>query len=597
MTPGPSLPIADPRSTARTVLRLLGRRWGALLTTTVLLLAGAAAALVIPPALGRIVDLVIAGGGAGGVALVCLVVLAAGVIAAAASWAGGRLLVACLQDALAELREDVFRAAVGLDAGAVEGAGSSDVVSRVTGDVEAVTDAVSGVLPRVVGALFTIVLTAVGLAALDPWLAAAALLAVPLQTLSALRFLRRSRPLYVRMRHQEAGRGQALIETVAGAATVRAHGLAEDRLHLISQRSLDAVATQLRQAAVRNRFFGGLNTAEFIGLAAVLVAGYWRVDSGVLSVGAVTAAALFFHRLFGPIGDLLTSIDDLQRAQAGLERLVGVLQMARPVPAAREIADAAVEIDALVHSYPGQVGTRRALDGVDLRLPAGSTTVLVGASGSGKSTLARAVAGSLAPVSGTARIGGVDPAAARAGSRPAVLLVTQEAHLFTGSVADNLRLANPEATDLELIAALEAVGARWATGTNATGGLASVPGADLDEARIQQIALARVLLADPPVVVLDEATAEAGSDGTLDRAVAAVVAGRTSLVVAHRLLHAAQADLVVVMEHGRVVESGGHAELVKGDGPFARLWSAWHEDRPAPAGPLRADIPPYPGRD
>lgn len=582
MRPRPLLSVADARTTLRTTLRLLGRRRGILLATTALLLAGAAAALVIPPALGRIVDLVITGRGPDHIALVCLVVLLAGFVAAAASWWGGRLLVASLQGALAELREDVFHAAIGLEAGAVEGAGSSDVVSRVTGDVEAVTDAVSGVLPRVVGALFTIVLTAVGLAALDPWLAAAALLAVPLQTLSALRFLRSSRPLYVRMRHQEADRGQALIETVAGAATVRAHDLAEGRLHLISQRSLEAVATQLRQATVRNRFFGGLNTAEFIGLAAVLAAGYGRVDSGELSVGAVTAAALFFHRLFGPIGDLLTSIDDLQRAQAGLERLVGVLQVASPILAGREITDASIEIDALVHSYPGQAGTRRALDGVDLHLPAGSTTVLVGASGSGKSTLARLVAGTLTPDSGDARIGGVKTASARSGSRPAVLLVTQEAHLFTGSVADNLRLASPEATDLELTAALEAVGAHWATGANTTSCPASVPSADLDEARIQQIALARVLLADPPVVVLDEATAEAGSDGTLDRAVAAAVAGRTALVVAHRLLHAQHADLVVVMENGRVVESGRHAELVQGDGPFSRLWSAWHDDRPAP---------------
>ncbi|MGO1259860.1 MAG: ABC transporter ATP-binding protein, partial [Brachybacterium sp.] len=479
--PSALLPVAAPRATARAVARLLSRRRGALLATTVLLLLGAASALLIPPALGRTVDLVIEDRGLLPLSLVCLAVLVAGLLAAVASWWGGRLLVACLQDALAELREEVFGAALSLDAGTVEGTGSSDVVSRVTGDVEAVTDAVSGVLPRVVGALFTIVLTAVGLAALDPWLAVAALLAVPLQTLSALRFLRRSRPLYVLMRHQEAGRGQALLETVAGAGTVRAHDRAESRLRLIADRSLEAVATQLRQATARNHFFAGLNTAEFIGLAAVLATGYWRVDSGMITVGAVTAAALFFHRLFGPIGALLTSIDDLQRAQAGLERLIGVLQAVRPLPVGREITDASVEIDGLVFSYPGQTGTRRALDDVDLHLPAGSTTVLVGASGSGKSSLARVVAGALVPDVGGVRIGGVEARSARSGARPAVLLVSQEAHLFTGSVADNLRLVRPDATESDLVAALEAVGAHWAVRAQGTGGLAKMSEVELDE--------------------------------------------------------------------------------------------------------------------
>lgn len=583
MTAAPHLPVADGRATARAALRLLARRRGPLLATTVLLLAGSAAALVVPPALGRIVDLVIAGRDLAPIVLLCGTILLAGVIGAALAWWGGRLLVATLQDALAELREEVLEAALGLEAGVVEEVGSSDVVSRVTGDVEAVTEAVSGVLPRVVGAGFTIVLTAVGLAALDLWLAVAALAAVPVQAVTTAWFLRRSRPLYVRVRHQEAARGQALIETVAGAGTVRAHDRAQEHLDLISRRSLDAVATQLRQATVRTRFFGGLNAAELLGLGAVLAVGFWRVDTEAVTVGAVTAAALFFHRLFGPIGELLTSIDDLQRAQAGLERLVGVLQVARPDREGRQIEHAGVEIQGLDFAYPGQAGTRRALAGVGLDLAPGTTTVLVGASGSGKSTLARVVAGALATDAGSVRIGGVAADAARSGTRPAVLLATQEAHLFTGTVAENLRLARPSASDEELRAALEAVGARWVTD------LDSQPGSSFDEARIQQIALARVLLADPAVVVLDEATAEAGSEGTLDRAVAAVTAGRTALVVAHRLAHAEQADLVVVMEDGRIVESGPHAELLEGEGSFARLWEAWHRDREEGAASLTAE--------
>ncbi|MEE1649945.1 ABC transporter ATP-binding protein [Brachybacterium sp. J144] len=579
-----TLPVAGARRTARTALRLLARRRAALLATTLSLLVGSAAALVIPPALGRIADLVVQGSGLGSLLVVCLAVLLAGFLAATATWWGGRLLVTCLQEALAELREEVFAAAIGLDAGTVEEAGSSDVVSRVTGDVEAVTEAVSGVLPRVVGAVFTIGLTAVGLAVLDPWLAAGALLAVPLQLLTTRRFLRRSRPLYVRVRQEEAARGQAILETVAGARTVVAHDRAEDRLGLIAERSLAAIRTGLAQVTVRNGFYAGLNTAEFLGLAAVLALGFWRVETGAITVGVVTAAALFFHRLFDPIGALLTSIDNLQRAQAGLERLVGVLEASEPAAAGEESRGSEVEIEEIAVTYPSAGASpaataRRALDQVTLHLPAGSRTVVVGASGSGKSTLARVVAGVLDPSAGAVRIGGRPAHIARRGNRPAVLLVTQETHLFTGSIADNLRLALPGASDQDLLAGLDAVGARWVREPGAQQRLGAPPPSDLDEAQLQQLALARVLLADPAVVVLDEATAEAGSDGTLDRAVAAVTAGRTALVIAHRLSHAELADLVVVMEDGRVVETGTPAALLAANGPFARLWESWHRDR------------------
>jgi ATP-binding cassette subfamily C protein len=183
--------------------------------------------------------------------------------------------------------------------------------------------------------------------------------------------------------------------------------------------------------------------------------------------------------------------------------------------------------------------------------------VLVGASGSGKSTVARLVAGSLRPDGGSVRVGG------------RTLLVAQEIHRFTGTVAENLRLVAPEASDEDLLAATDAVGAAWVR----TGGLDS--DAVLDEAAVQQLALARVLLADPPVVVLDEATAHAGTDDRLDAAVDAVTCGRTSLIVAHRLSQAAGADLVVMLDAGRIVEAGPHEVLVAGGGRYARLWAAW----------------------
>jgi ATP-binding cassette subfamily C protein len=430
------------------------------------------------------------------------------------------------------------------------------VVSRVTGDVESVTGAVTEVLPRTTQAVVTLLVTAAGFAVLDPWLGLAALVALPVQLFAGRRFLRRSRPLYVRQQRMNADRGQALIESVTGAPTVRAHAREAGRLGLIATRSLASVEIGRAVTKVRNVFNGGINVAEFLGLAAVLAVGFRQVDAGLLTVGAATTGALFFQRFFAPVSVLLAGIDDLQRAEVGLSRLVGVLRVpVRSAVPATDVPEGAVTLEGVCFSYPGT--TRRVLDGVSLEVAPRSRVVLVGASGSGKSTVARLVAGSLRPDGGSVRVGG------------RTLLVAQEIHRFTGTVAENLRLVAPEASDEDLLAATDAVGAAWVR----TGGLDS--DAVLDEAAVQQLALARVLLADPPVVVLDEATAHAGTDDRLDAAVDAVTCGRTSLIVAHRLSQAAGADLVVMLDAGRIVEAGPHEVLVAGGGRYARLWAAW----------------------
>lgn len=366
--------------------------------------------------------------------------------------------------------------------------------------------------------------------------------------------------------------------------------------------SATAVETHRDTARARNIFVGGLNAAEFVGLAAVLAVGFVRATTVGLSVGAVTAGALYFHRLFNPIGDLLGSMDDLQRALSGLQRLAGVVLFAEGggaggadsdaaagVAGARgaaraacapagadvphEIADGGVRVAQVSYRY-GEGATRDALRDVSLVIPEGATVGLIGRSGSGKSTLARLIAGFDEPAAGHVEIGGVSATLARRAGRPAALLVAQETHLFSGTVADNVRIAAPGASDARLAEALGAVGFDLAAVPE---GLAGTLSLALSHREAQQIALARVLLADPAVVVLDEAGSQAGADPVLAEAMRAVSAGRTAVVIAHHLDQIRDADTVVVLEDGAVVEFGAPGELLgRAGGAFARLWRSAH---------------------
>ena len=497
------LPVADRRRTWSAVARLLRARRGRLAATLLLLLAGTAAGVAVPPLLGALVDAVTARAGGAAVALVGAVAVA-GLLAAAVQYAGGRSLVVLVQELLAELREQVFAAAVALPVERLEEAGTGDVVSRVTRDVEAVTEASADTVPRVLTATFAIALTLAGLAVLDGWFALAVLACLPLHVWGTRRFLRRSGPVYAQLRRSEAARGQLVLEAVRGADGIRAH-----RSQGGWQRAVDAVGfgtVDLQRIATRLRtgFFGVLNTAEYVGLALILLVGFVLVGdpaSGV-TLGAATAAALYFLRLFDPVGALLISLDDLQRAGVGLARMVGVLDAGAPgapgpVPAAPGREPPGIRIEGVGFGYEPD---RPVLHDVDVELPAGRRLAVVGASGSGKSTLARLVAGALRPDRGRVLVGG-EPAD-RAHRPPTVLLVTQEVHLFSGTLAQNLTLARPGATDAEMTAALAAVGGQDLL--ELPGGLAAdvgPAGAALDATAAQRIAHGRhadLLAADGP---------------------------------------------------------------------------------------------------
>ncbi|MEU5878978.1 ABC transporter ATP-binding protein [Spirillospora sp. NPDC047279] len=575
------LPTADAART-RAALRELARPHRTIAVAGLLVLAAATSVgLLTAPVLGHIIDLVADGRPASAITtpVTWLAVIAA--VQGVATALGIILVARFGENMLATLRELFVERALGLPLERVERAGSGDLTSRVTNDVTMITGAFRDALPALARSVLTLGLTLVALAILDWRFLLVALLAVPIQAWTVRWYVRRAVPLYAAQRVAVGDQQQRLLGTIGGASTVRAFRLNDEHVGQVATASGKAVDLALRGMRLVTRFYSRLNLAEFVGLSAVLVMGFVLVRNDAVSIGTASAAALYFHSLFTPINIALGLVDDAQAATAGLARLVGVADL--PAPEAPGDADgsrahvgAAVQVREVEYAY--RAG-HPVLRGIDLEIAAGERVALVGASGAGKTTLAKLIAGVHHPDEGTITVG--SDGAAMNGART-VALVTQEVHVFAGTLADDLRLVAPDAGDDELHAALDRVGAlSWAQALpDGLGTVVGESGHRLTAAQAQQLALARLVLADLPVVVLDEATAEAGSAGArvLEASAAAAIEGRTALIVAHRLTQAAQADRVVVLDGGRVVENGAHDDLVRAGGRYAALWEAWSDD-------------------
>lgn len=578
------LPTATAAESWRGLRTLLRRRRVGVVVALGLLLAGSLIAMVTPLVLGHIVDMVTDGEGAAAITGPVVTLVGLAVLAGVLEVLGQSTVARVGEPAVAELREQVMDRALALDLEQVEASGTGDLLTRVTEDMELVADAARGVFAYFATAALTIALTLVGLAGIDWRFLLAGLLATPIQFWAVRRYVEQAAAVYAGERVARGALGQQQLDSIGGAATVRAYRLQPEHHAEISRRSLDVVAFAQRAVRMQTTFFARLNGAEFVGLSAVLVAGFFAVRSEAATIGEATAAALLFIRLFDPINIVLGLVDDIQEAGAGLARLIGVTQVPprRTEPAVPvEPSSADVEVRGVGYSYRDG---HPVLHDVELTVGAGQRVAVVGASGAGKSTLAKLVAGvHQAPV-GAVRIGGtgietIDSATLRR----TVALVTQELHVFAGTVADDLRLGRSDASDDELWAALDLVDASaWVRALpEAIDTIVGEGGQRLDPTRTQQLGLARLALSRARVAILDEATAESGSAGArvLEQAAARVLAGRTSIVVAHRLSQAAASDLVVVMEDGRVVERGTHDELVAAGGVYASLWSAWSAHR------------------
>jgi len=579
----PALPTASTATAWRTLGRTLRPQKWQIIWASLITLASSAAAMLPSFAIGILVDALGSNDPYPTVARCLLAIAASLACGAALAWYARVLYAKIAEPAVATLREDAVDHALNLESGILERAGDGELVSRVSDDSRLISQAVAWLLPAFLSAITLLVLSVPGLFTLHWVLGLSGMIAIPMYWLSLRWYLPRSAPLYREEREIMARRTNTFLNAFHGRVMLHSQGWAHAQVDALERASFDSRSVADRVFRMLTRYFARNNRAEFITMAALLTAGFFLVRADATSVGAVTTAALLYHRLFDPISEVVTLFDMVQEAGIALRRVTGVLLAKRRKP--RRTLSVPSELSSstglvlrgVSHHFESGAAV---LSGLDLFLADGQCVALVGTTGAGKSTVARILSGIIEPTGGVAVLDGKQLISYEMTSlRENVALISQDAHVFSGTVRDNLTLGAPApCSEVQLQEAIGTCHAQWIN--DLPQGLDSMLGSNghqLTSHQQQHLALVRIAVLNPRIVVMDEATAEAGSRNSreLDKAANALTKDRTTLIIAHRLSQARSADRIIVMDHGEIIEDGTHRQLLAANGKYAKLWRAW----------------------
>jgi ABC-type multidrug transport system fused ATPase/permease subunit len=483
----------------------------------------------------------------------------------------------------AQLREEFLESVLALPLVEVERAGTGDLLSRTTNDIEALSRTVRFAMPEWLVAVVQALLTLIAMTIVSPLATVASLVSLPILLFSTRYYLHYATPGYRRERISYATMSGSVSETAEGARTVDAHRLGPRQDRRIEGNIRESFYSEMYTLLMRMVWFPTIESAFALAVATTLAWSGWLALHHDITIGAATTVTLYVVQINDPIDRIVSWLDELQIGQTSLARLVGVsvVRDDRPTEGVEPI-DETITMNDVRYAYrPGF----DVLNGISLTIRPGERLAIVGPSGAGKSTIGRLLAGIDAPRSGTVMVGDVALASMPLPMlRRHVALVTQEHHIFIGSVRENLALAKPEASDDEITRALDAVDALEWVELLPNGILTELgsTGYQVSPAQAQQLALARLVLSDPHTLVLDEATAmlDPRAARHLERSLVAVLRGRTVVAIAHRLHTAHDADRVCVVIDGQIAELGTHDELVALNGEYASLWSSWRNEKP-----------------